>query len=353
MPKLITIEEAKQLENPIFIDLRSPSEYETGRIPGAFNIPLFTDQERAEVGTIYKQVGAEQAKDRGLEIVAPKLPGMVSAIRKHTVTKRPVVLYCWRGGMRSASVAAIAEIMGVHVYRLNGGYKSYRRHVLESLEQFKLKPQIVVLCGSTGVGKTTLLKMLAKAGEAVIDLEGIANHRGSAFGHVGLGKPSTAQNFDSLLLEDLLRFNDRPTLLVECESKRIGNVYLPQVLYQRMQIGKKILVTASLETRSERIISEYQQTGICNEAVIGSIRMLAKRLGERTSQNLIELYQNGKFKEVVEFLLSEYYDPLYGYEKSNPESYDLCVDATDLQQAAWEIQQYIIGLGGMSDANGW
>jgi tRNA 2-selenouridine synthase len=321
-------------------------------VPGAINIPLFSDQERAEVGTLYKQVGPEQAKDRGLEFVSPKLPGIVTAIKGQVATKRPVVLYCWRGGMRSASVAAIAELMGVQVYRLHGGYKAFRHYVLESLEQFPLKPQVIVLCGSTGVGKTTLLKMLAQAGEAVIDLEGIANHRGSAFGHVGLGKPSTAQNFDSMLLEELLRFNDRPTLLVECESKRIGNVYLPQKLYQAMQSSKKILAAASLEVRSERLIREYQQTGVdSDQAVIGSIRMLSKRLGERTAQRLIDLYQSGEVNQVVEFLLAEYYDPLYGYEQSNPEIYDLCVDATNLQQAARAIQQYIISLGGISDAN--
>jgi tRNA 2-selenouridine synthase len=271
---------------------------------------------------------------------------MVKAIKVYTAMKRPVIVYCWRGGMRSASVAAILELMGIMVYRLNGGYKAYRRFVLDQLTDFPLHSELIVLCGSTGVGKTTLLQMLADAGETVIDLEGLANHRGSAFGHVGLGKPSTAQNFDAMLLEKLFQTNASSTLLVECESKRIGKVYLPEVLYQAMQRGKKILVSASLETRAERLIEEYLKTGADNDqAVIASIQSLTKRLGAKTVQQLIEDYQSGKVKTVVKTLLTEYYDSLYGYEQSDPANYNFCVNADDLEQAATEIRRYIVSLG--------
>jgi tRNA 2-selenouridine synthase len=346
LPRLIAIKEAQQLDNPIYIDLRSPSEYEIGRVPGAVNIPLFTDEERSEVGTLYRQCGPELAKDRGLAIVSPRLHAMVNAIQTYASCKRPVIVYCWRGGMRSGSVATVLELMGITVYRLSGGYKAYRQYVLEQLSQFSLRPQIVVLCGSTGVGKTTLLQMLSKADEAVIDLEGLANHRGSAFGHVGLGKPSTAQNFDAMLLQELFRANVSPTLLVECESKRIGNVYLPEFLYQAMQHGKRILVSASLETRVERLIQEYLQVGAgSDQAIIASIQSLTKRLGAKHTQHLIEYYQLGRINEVVETLLIEYYDPLYGYEQPDSASYDFCVNADDLEQAASEIQRYIVSLG--------
>lgn len=330
------------MHEPIFIDVRSPSEYEVGRIPGAINIPLFSDEERSEVGTMYKQTGPEPAKDRGLAIVSPKLHTIISRIKEQTATKQPVILYCWRGGMRSASLATIAELMGIPLYRLEGGYKAYRHYVLTQLDNFSIQPQVVVLCGSTGVGKTTLLQMLSNSGEAVIDLEGIANHRGSAFGHVGLGKPSSAQNFDALLLEELLKKNNRKTLLVECESKRIGNVYLPEKLYQAMQQGKKILVSASLTIRTERLIDEYLKTGnLDDNAVINCIRTLSKRLGEKTALRLIELYQSGNIKQLVDALLVDYYDPLYGYEKSDSAEYDFCVNADNLEQAVEDIQQYI------------
>lgn len=345
MSKEIEIKEAQQLKDPIYIDLRSPAEFEVGRVPGAINIPLFSNEERVSVGTLYKQKGPEQARDLGLAIVSPKLPILVNSIRGHVSTKRPVVLYCWRGGMRSGSIATILELMGISVYRLTSGYKAYRRFVLDQLENFSLKPEIVVLCGSTGVGKTRLLQILADRGVAIVDLEGLANHRGSAFGHVGLGKPTTAQNFDSLLLDNLLECSEQPTLLVECESKRVGNVYLPEVLYQAMQRGKKILVSASVEIRANRLMQEYLKTGSgCDEAVIASIRMLTKRLGANKVQYLVDLYQAGQIVEVVKVLLVDYYDPLYGYEQSDSSTYDLCVDASDLERAADEIGQYIVSI---------
>lgn len=346
MSKMISVEEAVQLENPIFIDLRSPSEYEAGRLPDAINIPLFTDEERAKVGTLYKQVGSEQAKDLGLSIISPKLHAMVNEIRNYALTKHPVVLYCWRGGMRSGSVATVLELMGIQTMRLNGGYKAYRRYILDQLENFEIKPQVIVVCGSTGVGKTLLLQKLAERGQAVIDLEKLANHRGSAFGHVGLGKPETAQNFDAQLFKELIRVNEYPAVLVECESKRIGNVYLPSILYQSMQRGKKILVQANLEIRVERLLEDYLHAGRDNTpAVIDSIRTLSKRLGTKRAEQLIAAYESGESKEVVKTLLVDYYDPLYGYETADLANYDLCVNADDLDQAAAEIGKYIDSLG--------
>jgi tRNA 2-selenouridine synthase len=340
----ITIEQAIVRERCLFVDTRSPSEYEQGHIPGAVNVPLLEDDERAIVGTLYKQCGQELAKQKGLELVSGKLADMVKTIAtlKTAAPAAVLIVYCWRGGMRSKSVLTILELMGITGFQLVGGYKSYRRYVQEQLANFDLRPTIVVLCGSTGVGKTTLLQLLSARQVPVIDLEKLANHRGSAFGQVGLGKPATAQNFDAQLLLLLNQFNDEPFLVVECESKRVGNVYLPDRLCVAMQTGRKILVRAGVDTRVRRLIDEYTDVlQFQDPEVLKSITALTKRLGKKKIAELIQKYQAGELPEFTRTLLVDYYDPLYGYETASQEKFDLAVDAEELESAALEIAQYI------------
>jgi len=340
--KVININEAQSIENPIYIDMRSPSEYQRGHIPYSVNIPLFTDKERAIVGTIYKTVGVEEAKQKGLEIVSAKLPDTISQIRSLYQTGRRVIVYCWRGGMRSKSVVTVLNLMGIQAFQLLGGYKAFRNYVLSQLANFKLNPEIIVLCGSTGVGKTHLLTMLANKNQPVIDLEKLANHRGSAFGQIGLGQPATAQNFDALLLQELQSLNDQPYIIVECESKRIGNVYIPDVLYKAMQTGKRILVYANIEVRISRLIEEY--TDLYNQnsdAIMASIRVLHKRIGMKKTAQLLSDFSEGKLRDCVYTLLVDYYDPLYGYEKSNYANYNYVVNANNLEKASEEIIEYL------------
>lgn len=342
MHNVISLADALQLSSPLFVDMRSPGEFITGHIPGAINIPLFSDTERAQIGTIYKQISVDSAKERGLSIVSAKLPAMVSQIREFYQAGRNVVIYCWRGGMRSKSVVTVLELMGISAYQLLGGYKGYRRYVLDSLINFPVKPEIVVLCGSTGVGKTTLLNMLAERNIPIIDLEGLANHRGSAFGQIGLGPPATAQNFDAQLLLQLQHLNSQPYIVVECESKRIGKVFLPEVLYQAMRQGRRILVNASIETRISRLLAEYLDIFQQNhQAITDSIMVLSKRLGKKKAQALLTRFEAGDVREVVRILLTDYYDPLYSYEGANPAAFDFVVDANDLSMTTTKIAEYL------------
>ncbi|EGO62111.1 tRNA 2-selenouridine synthase [Acetonema longum DSM 6540] len=327
---------------PLFIDVRSPSEYRHGAIVGAVNIPLFSDEERARVGTLYKTVGSDEAKDVGLAIASGKLSDIVNRVKELNCRERPIVVYCWRGGMRSKSLVMILDLMGIQAYQLSGGYKAYRNQILNKLQKFPLKPRIAVLCGSTGVGKTTLLAKLAARGQAMIDLEQLANHRGSAFGHLGLGKPATAQNFDAHLLGQLQSMNTEPYIVVECESKRIGNVYLPDFFHQAMQQGIRILVTASIKTRTRRLMDEYMETGPdLTDAVFASLESLRKRLGNHLTNTLRDNFLQGQIADMVEQLLLHYYDPLYGYETAGLTDFDYCVCAENLDEAADQIIAYI------------
>jgi tRNA 2-selenouridine synthase len=343
---IIRVEDSVILDCPAFIDVRSPEEYSMGHIPGAINIPLFNNAERAHVGATYKQIGIEEAKDLGLTIASPKLPDIVGQVRQIYKSGQQVVIYCWRGGMRSKSIVNVLGMMGVPAPQLLGGYKAYRQYVLDRLRTFVVKPVIVVLCGSTGVGKTIILNRLARRNIPSIDLEELANHRGSVFGQIGLGKPATAQNFDAELLAKLNKLNNQPYIVVECESKRIGNVYLPEALFNAMRQGKNLLLSANIELRVDRLIAEYMDMcGNNHEAIIAGIQSLRKRIGNKKTDQILDWFKSGMIREVVKILLLDYYDPMYGYEKTDPSNYDTCVKADDVEQATDDIIQYLQELG--------
>lgn len=341
--KTVKIEDVQQLAGePIYIDLRSPIEYKKGHILNAINIPIFDNEERAEIGYVYKNNGVEVAKDLGLAIASKKLPSIVSEIRKLNNSKRAIIVYCWRGGMRSKSIVTILDLMGVQAFQLVGGYKQYRNLILEKLQTFSLHSQIILLCGSTGVGKTKVLNLLAERNIPIIDLEQLANHRGSVFGQIGLGDSETAQNFDSKLLAYLEIYRNSPYIVLECESKRIGNVYLPEFLYQAMKAGKKILLEADFQIRISRLIEEYTDIYKQNNvALLNSLSCLTKQLGHKKIASLIDDFNKGNVHNVVKILLSDYYDPLYGYERANNKQFDLAVCCNNLDDASDKIIAFL------------
>ena len=336
----ITVAKCLTLENPLFIDLRSPSEYQEATIPGAINLPFFNDQERAEIGTIYRQQSPCQARARGLELIAPRLPELTGAIGSYA-QDRQVVIFCWRGGERSQAMAEVLHLMRIPFYRLHGGYKAYRRYVLDRLACYPLG-DVVVMHGLTGCGKTQIINRLIERGYAAVDLEGLARHRGSVFGSIGMENQPGQKMFDSLLWCELKRLAPWPYLLVECESKRIGNIHLPEHLSQKMEQGRHILVYDTLENRIQRLVQDYVSHGEENiEQLIQGVRALEKHLGKSRVNQCVYLIEKRIFSEVVEYLLVDYYDKLYEYPSSPDKRYELCVNSEDIDEAACAVANYL------------
>jgi len=233
MLKDITVTEALQRKKACFIDVRSEGEFAEGAIPGAINIPLFNDEERARIGTTYKQVGTEEAKMLGLEIAGPKLPALFEQIKNISKDKE-VILYCWRGGMRSKYTASILNTLGLDVKRIQGGYKAYRRYVYNYLDREIIPHKCIILHGLTGVGKTFVLQKLLTMGYPVLDLEHLARHRGSTYGKIGLPPSPSQKDFEAQIVKSLVEAEDKGIIIAECESRRVGNLIVPPAVINQM-----------------------------------------------------------------------------------------------------------------------
>lgn len=354
MKQVISYEEVKDHLDIQFIDVRSPAEYAEACIPGAVNIPLYDEEERHELGITYKEQGAAAARMRGLQLAAPKLPRLMEEILSACVDKTPV-LYCWRGGTRSESVAVILQLLRVPVYQLQGGYKGYRRYVHRALEEYAPIRKAVVLHGLTGVGKTRILLMLKDLGYPVLDLEGLAMHRGSVFGSLGLEQPRSQKAFEGLLLAELEKYEDAPYLLVEGEGKKVGPVFVPTMLVEQMRAGHHILLEASLETRVDRILKEYvQDRPDVIEGAKESLTYITQRLGKEGAGRIRACLEEGRIRDAVRELCANYYDCLYLDSRKDEGYYAATIDANDVGQAVESLQAYLerVFPGGKTYAEG-
>lgn len=346
MTEEINIEEAFKLEKAIFIDVRSEGEFAEATIPGAVNIPVLENEERAAVGTLYHQAGPEQARRLGLKLVAPKLPQKLKAVDQ-LAGEQDLVVFCWRGGDRSRVMSSLLDTMGYNVYRVVGGYKAYRQYVNAYLDREELTQKAVILHGLTGVGKTEVLAMLKERGLPALDLEGLAEHRGSVFGKVGLPPSPSQKTFESAIVKFFTTIGEDSIFIVECESRRIGKLLVPNPLMASIKNGIRVLLYAPIDRRVKRLQDIYTSG---TESNINELQMaitsLEKRIGRNKVDSLNSMLAEGNFEPVIIYMLKYYYDPLYKYPEGPDPEYELCVDTTDINQAVHNIVDFIKGLTG-------
>lgn len=323
----------------VLVDVRSPREYSEATIPGAVNVPLFNDEERALIGTIYTRESTEKAKKIGVDIVSKKLPQIYEEIKNLEEKYHKVVMFCARGGMRSASIAELLGALGVKIERIKGGYKGYRAVINEELPKLNEEVTYVVLHGNTGVGKTEILKKLIEHKRDVVDLEGFANHRGSILGSVGLEETYSQKYFESLIYEKL---KSRKTnyVFIEAESRRIGKVLVPEYIHNKMKEGIHIFLDADLDFRSNLIINEYTKGKNCNEELCDAIMKIRKYISVANLEQYCERIRNNDYTDVVKELMIKYYDPLYMHS-SNQYKYDLKIIVESIEASAKQLEDFI------------
>jgi len=299
----------------LFIDARSPSEFAAATIPGALNVPVFDDEERARVGTLYKTKSKEEARLLAVDLVSAKIPRMIRDVSEALKeSSPPVVVFCWRGGMRSKALTTFLDLAGIPTRQLIGGHKAFRKHVNAFFERGEWG-RLLVLRGLTGVGKTRLLLRLRDEGYPVIDLEGLANHRGSAFGGVGLPPQPSQKAFEALLWDGLRRVPPGAYALAEGESRHIGRMILPGKVYDSLQEETSLWINASLSYRAKIILGDYPAVDDLRDAFVGPIRALRQRLGGETVDRFLEMLSAGRWEELTCDLMRLYYDPLYNHTK--------------------------------------
>ena len=295
------------------IDVRSPAEYASGHITNAWSLPMFTDEERSIVGTIYKQTGKKEAVLKGLEIIGKKLKNIAENALSISDGK-PLYIHCWRGGMRSKSMAQLFENIGIECFILHGGYKSYRYFILE---EFKKPRKFIVIGGKTGSGKTQVLHKLKAIGEQVIDLEKLANHKGSAFGSIGEQPQPSTEQFANDLFQNLSLLNPEKRIWLEDESQKIGTVFISTEFYNNYRLSPLILLDISFETRLQNLVNIY---GKYNKTeIIDAFKKINKKLGGQNVQAAAEYVTQNNLKDAAAIALS-YYDKTYNYGLQNKES---------------------------------
>ena len=326
--KRINIERFLELaETTPVVDVRSPSEFSLGHIPGAENIPLFNDLERAVVGTKYKKEGRIPAVLEGLKQTGPV---MFSKLQQALKIEKDgeLLVHCWRGGMRSEAMAWLFSLGDIQTSVLEGGYKSYRHYILQSLA---IKRKMIVLGGMTGSSKTHILRYIKTNGTQVIDLERLANHKGSAFGSLGQALQPSTEHFANLLFNEWKDLDHDLAVWVEDESRNIGSVFMPDNFYLNMQDTPVIVLMMDVKTRLPRLLDEYSSYPA--ESLKNSILKISKRLGGDNTRDALNAVEAGDFAKAIEITLY-YYDKAYLFGLKKKSGKNLIYVETDTDDIA-------------------
>lgn len=303
---LASPEFAPEFEDAPILDVRSPGEFEQGHLPGAQSFPLFSNDERSQVGTCYTQKSREQAVELGFDLAGPKFGEMIRTA-KALAPEKIVRVHCWRGGMRSQSVAWMLNMAGFKTATLNGGYKAFRQWVRRTVATPK---KIVLLGGMTGTAKTDILHALAEQGEQILDLEGYANHRGSSYGALCLPPQPSTEQFENLIADEWHRLDGEKPIWIEAESKRVGPCRVPAELFAQMETALALEVTRPVAERLDLLVEIYGQAD--TEELVAATERIRKRLGGQRTQAAVAHIREGNLAKAVEITLN-YYDRTYRY----------------------------------------
>jgi len=293
------------------IDARTPAEYALDHIPGAVSAPVLNDAERAEVGTLYKQVSPFEAKKLGASLIAKNVARHIETLFRQKDKRWHPLIYCWRGGKRSGAMAHILREVGWQAETLPGGYRAYRRWVLETLTTLPAEFEFTVVHGPTGSGKSRFLAALSRAGAQVLDLEALAAHRGSVLGGLPGAPQPTQKWFESLLVAGLEKLERRAPVYVEGESKKIGELQVPEALMARMRASRCIVLETGLDTRVSLLLDEYRHFLADRAALEAQLDCLTALHGKEKIAQWKALAAKGEWREFVARLLREHYDPAY------------------------------------------
>jgi tRNA 2-selenouridine synthase len=326
------------------IDVRSPAEFAIDHVPGALNLPVLGDEERATVGTLHAQRSAFEARKAGAALISRNIAGIVERLQDRPRDWTPLV-YCWRGGQRSRSLAHVLNEIGWRAAQLEGGYRAYRRHVVERLAELPTRFDYRVVCGMTGSGKSRLLSALSSEGAQVLDLETLARHRGSLLGDLPDEPQPSQKAFESALLATLEHFEPSRPVIVESESRRIGRLQVPDALLSAMRAARCIRVDLSLPMRVALLKGEYAHFLADPASLAQRLEQLVPLHGHATVERWSALAQARAFDELVRELLVEHYDPTYtrAIERNFPRYHEAAIvspssiDADAFRRAAREL----------------
>ena len=301
------------------IDVRSPSEFDEDHIPGALNLPVLDDKEREKIGTIYKKKSPFEAKVLGSSLVAKNISEHLIKNLKNINGAWKALVYCWRGGQRSRALCLIMQEIGWRVNQLEGGYKHYRNDIQKRLQKISSKLKIILISGKTGTGKTKLLNQIKFNNGQILDLESIASHKGSLLGKDLKNDQPSQKLFESLLYDALKSINLKKKIYLEAESSKIGNLHIPQPLWKKMLVSKKINIETTLESRVNFLLNDYKYAQLDNNFFRPLIVGLKRRLPKKIIDNWKKLIKNKDWKQLTESLLKDHYDPAYisNYKKKN------------------------------------
>ncbi|MDP2388385.1 MAG: tRNA 2-selenouridine(34) synthase MnmH [Bacteroidota bacterium] len=324
-------------QGELIVDVRAPVEFLKGHVVNAINIPLFDNSERAEIGTLFKQQGKDNAVTRGLEIVSPKMVPFVNEVKALAKDKK-VFVYCFRGGMRSNSFAWLMNTSGLNACILNGGYKAYRNHVLN---YFAIPKKIILLGGKTGSGKTDVLKELSKSDYSVVDIEKLANHKGSAFGGINEEKQNPQQAFENNMHQAFVECDQSKVFILEDESQTIGFNKIPHELWQQMKKSPIIKLNIPFELRVGKLVEDY--TTVNTDALRACVTKISSQLGPLNTKLCMQYLGEGNLAEVARLSLL-YYDRAYDFKYNNNKEQKIIEvdsDSIDAKINAAKVQQVI------------